>query len=49
MSSVQLCTYTGEGITVKGELLVAVQSESQVVTLPLLVVSGQGPSFLGGI
>ena len=47
-SSVQLLTYTGEGITVKGELLVAVQSESQVVTLPLLVVPGQGPSFLEG-
>ena len=47
-SSVQLRTYTGEGITVIGELSVAVQSESQVVTLPLLVVPGEGPSFLGG-
>ena len=46
-SSVQLRTYTGEGITVKGELSVAVQSVSQVVTLPLLVVPGQGPSLLG--
>ena len=46
-SSVQLRTHTGEGITVKGELSVAVQSESQVVTLPLFVVPGQGPSLLG--
>ena len=46
-SSTQLRTYTGEGITVKGELSVAVQSDSQVLTLPLLVVPGQGPSLLG--
>ena len=48
-SSVQLCIYTGdhEGITVKGELSVAVQNESQVIILPLLVVPGQGPNLLG--
>ena len=46
-SSIQLRTYTGEGITVKGEHLVTVQSDSQVLTLPLLVVPGQGPSLLG--
>ena len=46
-SSIQLRTYTGEGITVKSKLSVAVQSESQVLTLPLLVVPGQGPSLLG--
>ena len=45
LSSIQLRTYTGEGITVKGE--VAVQSDSQVLTLPLFVLPGQGPSFLG--
>ena len=47
LSTVQLCTYTGEKITVKGELLVIVQSGSQVHTLPPLVVPGQGPSLLG--
>ena len=47
MSTVQLCTYTGEKIAVKGELLVTVQNGSQVHTLPLLVMPGQGPSLLG--
>ena len=45
-SLIQLCTYTGEGITVKGELSAAIQSKSQVLTLPLLVVPGQGPAYL---
>ena len=47
-SLVHLRTYTGDGITVKCKISVAVQSESQVVTLPLLVVPGQGPSLLRG-
>ena len=46
-STVQLRTYTGEEIAVTGELSVKVQSGSQVYTLPLLVVPGQGPSLLG--
>ena len=37
-SLIQIHTYTGEEITVIGKLSVAVQSESQVLTLPLLVV-----------
>ena len=45
LSAVQLYTYTSENIAVKGELLVTVESGSQVHTLPLLVVAGQG---LGG-
>ena len=44
---VQLRTYTGEEVLVIGELSVKVQSGSQVHTLPLLVVPGQGPSLLG--
>ena len=46
-STVKLRTYTGEKIAVTGELSVKVQSGSQVHTLPLLVVPGQGPSLLG--
>ena len=46
-STVQLCTCSGEEIAVIGELSVKVQSGSQVHTLPLLVVPGQGPSSLG--
>ena len=44
---VQLRTYTGETISVTGEILVKVQSGRQSHTLPLLVVPGQGPSLLG--
>ena len=46
-STVQLRTYTGEEITVTGELSVKVQSGSQVHTLPLLIMPGQGPKLLG--
>ena len=46
-STVQLRTYTGEEITVTGELSVNVRSGTQSHSLPLLVVSGQGPSLLG--
>ena len=46
-STVQLRTYTGEKIAVKGEISVTVQRESQSLTLPLIVVPGQGPSLLG--
>ena len=46
-STVQLHTYTGEEITVIRELSIKVQRGSQVHTLPLLVVPGQGPSLLG--
>ena len=46
-SMVQLRTYTGETISVTGEILVKVQSGRQSHTLPLLVVPGQGPSLLG--
>ena len=43
---VQLHTYTGEGTTVKGSSQLQF-SESQVLTVTLLVVPGQGPSLLG--
>ena len=46
-STVQLRTYTGKEITVFGELSVKVQSGSQVHTLSLLIMSGQGPILLG--
>ena len=46
-SILQLRTYTGETISVTGEILVKVQSGRQSHALPLLVVPGQGPSLLG--
>ncbi len=44
---IRLCTYTGEVIKVLGVINVSVNYNSQRATLPLLVVSGDGPSLLG--
>ena len=46
-SSVRLRTYTGEGLDVKGTLLVSVEHNDQKEELDLLVVSGAGPSLVG--
>ena len=47
-SSVNLKTYTGEPIQVAGELLVNVQhGQQEAKQLPLIVVTGNGPSLLG--
>ena len=46
-TEVQLRTYSGERISVLGSLEVEVEYESQVATLPLLVVKGNGPCLLG--
>eukprot|EP00731_Ephydatia_muelleri_P020855 Em0013g582a len=42
-----LKTYTGEQVTPKGQIVVNVTKESQTVTLPLIVVDGNGPPLLG--
>lgn len=47
-TTARLLTYTGEQVSVKGELEVAVIDESgQRFVLPLLVVAGNGPSLMG--
>ena len=43
----RLRTYTGEQISLKGELQVRVKKEGKEWTLPLLVVEGQGPPLIG--
>ena len=45
--SIKLRTYTGEPMSVVGQMLVPVQYGSQRETLPLIVVGGNGPSLLG--
>lgn len=42
-----LRTYTGEAVNIFGEADVEVSHEDKTVTLPLLVVGGNGPSLLG--
>ena len=42
-----LRTYSGEQIRVVGNIDVSVKYNTQVVTLPLLVIEGEGPSLLG--
>ena len=46
-SDVRLKTYTGERLTVLGEMTAQVRYRGQECTLPLLVVSGRGPSLFG--
>ena len=46
-SSVRLRTYTGSPIPVLGTLSVKVHHNNQEIELPLIVVSGSGPSLLG--
>lgn len=46
-SSKKLYSYSGEAIPVLGSMTVCVTYKSQVATLPLLVVKGEGPSLFG--
>jgi len=46
-SQVRLTAYSGDEIPVIGSTEVCVNYGSQVATLPLLVVKGEGPSLLG--
>ena len=46
-SRAKLFTYTGESIQIIGTTDVTVEHNGEVVTLPLLVTSGKGPSLLG--
>ena len=46
-SSKKSYSYSGEAIPVLGSMTVCVTYKSQVATLPLLMVKGEGPSFFG--
>ena len=46
-TSTRLRTYTGEALKLLGSISVKVEYDQQVEQLPLLVVSGTGPSLLG--
>jgi len=46
-SSTKLHSYSGEAISVLGQLQVDVSYDNQCVKLPLLVVSGKGPNPFG--
>ena len=46
-SDVKLHMYSGEQLTVLGELQVTVYHNEQTVTLSLIVVQGSGPNLFG--
>ena len=46
-SDIQLKTYNGEPIEIKGSFTATVNYKSQCAELPLIVVAGNGPSLLG--
>ena len=46
-SLVDLCTYSGEKIQVKGEIMCNVEYEGKHYVLPIVVTSGSGPTLLG--
>jgi len=46
-ASVGLCTYTGESIAIRGEILVDVHYGDQKKTLSLVVVKGKGHNLFG--
>lgn len=46
-TDVKLHTYTGEGISVDGEIDIEAEYQSQKFRLTLLIVAGDGPSLLG--
>ena len=46
-TSVNLRTYTGQSMSVAGQIEVEVRYQQQTHTLPLFVVTGEGPSLLG--
>ena len=47
VSNLQLHTYTGEKLTVLGQINVSVQYGNQSFNLPVIVVSGTGPNLMG--
>ena len=47
VSNLQLHTYTGEKLTVLGQVSVNVQYGDQSLSLPVIVVSGTGPNLVG--
>jgi len=47
VSNLQLHTYTGEKLTVLGQVNVIVKYNDQSLSLPVIVVSGTGPNLMG--
>ena len=46
-SLVNLCTYSGEQIIVQGEAMCNIEYEGKQYVLPIVVISGKGPTLLG--
>ena len=48
-TKVKLCTYSGEQLPVKSKITCEVSYNGQTYTLPLIVLTGEGPTLLGVI
>ena len=46
-SLVNLCTYSGEKLSVKGEAMCNVEYDGKMYVLPLVIVAGSGPTLIG--
>jgi len=46
-SQVNLCTYSGEKINVKGEAMCNIEYEGKSYVLPMVIISGEGLTLLG--
>ena len=46
-SQVNLCTYSGEKLSVKGEVMCNVEYAGNLYVLPLIIIAGNGPTLIG--
>ena len=46
-SLVNLCTYSGEKLSVKGEVMCNVEYDGKMCALPLVIIAGNGPTQIG--
>jgi len=46
-SLANLCTYSGEKLSVKGEAMCNVEYDGKMYVLPLVIIGGSGPTLIG--
>ena len=46
-TTISLCSYSGQSLTILGIMKIKITYKSQQFILPIVVVNGQGPALLG--